>query len=193
MIKTVLTTHEMAKYCNVAPRTVIQWVNEGKIKSYKTPGNHNRVELSEFLRFLQEYNMPIPKELDNFDKLNNNKKILIVDDDKNIARAINRVLTLKGEYDLEIAFDGFDAGRKITMFEPDLVILDIKMPGMDGYAVADRIRSDEQTTNIKILAISAFFDDESKARIVSCGADAHLDKPFSQEDLLEKIEELLQN
>ena len=191
MNKKALTTYEIAKYCDVTPRTVVQWISEGKIKAYRTPGNHSRVKIENFLKFLGTYNIPIPHDFNALIESTGKKKILIVDDDKNMALSIQRAFTLKGEYELELAFDGFDAGRKVVIFNPDLVILDIKMPGMDGYAVAKRIKEIPETSSAKIIAISAFFDDEGKKRITSLGADACLDKPFSQEELLEKIESLL--
>ena len=191
MNKKALTTYEIAKYCDVTPRTITQWISEGKIVAYRTPGNHSRVKREDFLNFLKKYNMPIPKEFEETGADEGKKKILIVDDDKNVARSIERILKLKGGYTLELAFDGFDAGRKVVIFKPDLVILDIKMPGMDGYNVAKRIKQIPEIFHTKIIAISAFFEQEGKDKICSLGADACMDKPFSPEELLQKIKEVL--
>ena len=190
-MKRTLTTYDIAGYCEVSPRTAVQWINEGKIKAYRTPGNHSRVEIEDFLVFLKKYNMPIPKDLLDTKLDEEKRRILIVDDDKNMALTIERTLKLKNKYELEMAFDGFDAGRKVSMFKPDLVILDIKMPGMDGYEVTKRIKSLPELVNTKIIAISAFFDDKGRENILSLGADACMDKPFSKEELLDKIESVL--
>ena len=191
MHKKALTTYDIAKYCDVSPRTVAQWISEGKIKAHRTPGNHNRVKEEDFLSFLKQHNIPIP---DNFNEPQNDdskKKVLIVDDDKNMANSIKRVLMRSDNYEIDIARDGFDAGRKLMLFKPDIVLLDIRMPGMDGYEVARRIKEIPENKNIKIIAISAFFEDDGKERIISLGADCCLDKPFNQEVLVEKIKALI--
>lgn len=190
-MKKTLTTYDIAKYCDISPRTAVQWINEGKIKAYRTPGNHSRVEIADFLVFLKEYNMPIPQEFESIAFQNRKKKILIVDDDKNMALTIERTLKLKKKYELELAFDGFDAGRKVFEFKPDLVILDIRMPGMDGYEVTKRIKAIPELKHTKIIAISAFFEQEGKEKILSLGADICLDKPFNKESLLREIKKLL--
>ena len=183
-----LTTGEIAEYCHVTYRAVLKWIVAGKLKAYRTPGKHSRVEVEDFLYFLKEYNMPIPDE---FTMGNRMKKILIVDDDKNMARSIQRILALEDKFELEMAFDGFDAGRKVMELKPDLIILDIRMPGMDGYEVTKRIKEIPELSHAKIIAISAFFKQEGRDKIVSLGANACLDKPFSEEILLQTIEELI--
>ena len=74
-----LTTGEIAQYCHVTDRAVLKWVDEGKLKAYRTPGNHSRISVSDFLQFLKAYNMPIPAD---FKEAGVGHKILIVDDDK---------------------------------------------------------------------------------------------------------------
>ncbi len=187
MNKDILTTYDIAKYCKVSPRTVVQWIGKGMINAYRTPGNHSRVKVHDFLAFLKKYNMPVSKELEIFQEKDRKKKILIVDDDRNMALSIERILVLEGKYQLELAFDGFDAGRKVFEFKPDLVILDIRMPGMNGYEVAKRIKEISELESTKIIAISAFFEEEGKDKIMSIGVDTCLDKPYSQEVLLNAI------
>jgi len=191
MKKGPLTTGEIAKYCHVTYCAVLKWVTSGKLKAYRTPGKHSRIKPKDFLSFLKEYNMPIPQELESLESQDGHKKILIVDDDKNMARSIERTLKLKEECALELAFDGFDAGRRVAEFKPDLVILDIRMPGMDGYEVTKRIKDIQGLSHTKIIAISAFFGEGDKEKIISLGADVCLDKPFSKEKLLEAIERLI--
>ena len=98
MKKKALTTYDIAKYCDVSPRTAIQWISEGKIKAYRTPGNHCRVKIEDFIPFLKEYNIPIPKEFEMMRIADEEKRILIVDDDKNMALMIERILKLQGIY-----------------------------------------------------------------------------------------------
>ena len=186
-----LTTGKIAEYCHVTYPAVLKWIVSGKLKAYRTPGKHSRVKPEDFITFLKEYNMPIPKELELLEHKNGRKKILIVDDDKNMTRSIERTLNLKGEYALELAFDGFDAGRRVAEFKPDLVILDIRMPGLDGYEVTKRIKDIPELSHTKIIAISAFFEEEGKDRVIALGADVCLDKPFETEQLVSEIERLI--
>ncbi len=184
-----LTTGEVADFCHVTYRTVLKWVEDGKIKAYRTPGNHSRIHPGDFVDFLKEYHMPIPEIFHAQQTMN--KKILIVDDDKNMANSIKRVLRNAGNYEIELAYNGFDAGRKFIGFDPDLVILDIRMPGMDGYEVTKNIKETSLGKRVKIIAISAFFEQEGKNRIEKIGVDACLDKPFNSDVLFKKIKELL--
>lgn len=190
METTPLTTSQIAAYCHMTPRSVNKWIEEGKIRSYTTPGGHYRVHPDDFRDFLKKYNMPMPPELQKGVAL---KRILIVDDEKNLVNSIKRTLKLAGNYEVDAAYDGFDAGRKLLAFKPDLVILDIRMPGMDGYEVAKRIKESPEGGRVRIIAVSAFFEEEGKERILSLGADACLEKPFGDEVLIEKIEEILRH
>jgi excisionase family DNA binding protein len=125
-----LTTGQIAQYCHVTHRGVLKWVESGKLKAYRTPGNHSRVSVEDFLCFLKEYHMPIPAVLQ---PPAAHKKILIVDDDRSMVHSLQRVLMMENKYIIEAAYDGFQAGQKFSAFKPDFIILDVCMPGMDGY------------------------------------------------------------
>lgn len=183
-----LTTGQIAQYCHVSHRAVLQWVASGKLKAYRTPGNHSRVSVDDFLAFLHQYSMPVPAQLQ---LPVCQKKVLIVDDDRGIVSSIQRMLTLENKYIIEVAYNGFEAGKKFATFSPDLIILDIRMPGMDGYQVCANIRSDPKNKNIKILAISGVSENDEIKKIMDLGADDYLGKPFSNIILMERISRLL--
>jgi two-component system, OmpR family, response regulator VicR len=183
-----LTTGEIAQYCHVSHRAVLKWVAGGKLPAYRTPGNHSRVKVEDFIRFLQEYKMPIPAEIQG---QSTKKKILIVDDDKGIVHSLKRILMLENKYIIEEAYDGFEAGRKFSSFKPDFIILDIHMPGLDGHQVCATIRRDMNNAKVKILVISATHDENEIKKIKDLGADDYLEKPFSNEALKEKIGRLV--
>ena len=96
------------------------------------------------------------------------------------------------KYELEAAYDGFEAGRKLALFNPDLVILDIRLPGMDGFKVCSSIRASYDKDRVKILAVTAYDTPITKDRILACGANEYLIKPFPGEIFREKVKELLQ-
>lgn len=186
MTKNTLTTYEIAQYAQVTPRTVIQWINEGKLKAFRTPGNHSRVAIEEFSSFLKKYNIPVPKEFVTA-PMDDKKRILIVDDDRGMVDTIRRVLTKEKVYELEMAYDGFEAGEKFASFKPHLIILDIRMPALDGYKVCSRIKSNPENKNVKILFISATIDEEAVAQMTKLRADGFLAKPFDIKELETRI------
>lgn len=185
--KEPLTTGEIAKYCHVTHRGVLKWVESGKLKAYRTPGKHSRVSVEDFVNFLKEYNMPVPLELQPASVL---KKVLIVDDDRGIVYSLRRILMMENKYNIEIAFDGFEAGKKFIAFQPDLIILDIHMPSMDGYQVYTNVRN-HPNNNTKVLIISGIDEPKEIQKIKDLGADGFLQKPFSNEVLKEQIKQVL--
>ena len=106
------------------------------------------------------------------------KKILIVDDDPQIQDLLTQMLSVQ-EFETEVASDGFEAGVKVIKFKPSLIILDLFMPGMDGFEVCKRIKGNPGTSQIKILAITGFDTKENRERIMEAGADAYMTKPFN--------------
>lgn len=118
------------------------------------------------------------------------KKILIVDDDAMIRKYFKRLLDYP-DIDLEFAKDGFEAGLKTAEFKPDLIILDLFMPEMDGFNVCRQIKESGKTAAIKIIAISGFDTHFNRKRILLCGADVFLAKPIAPEIMLKKVGELL--
>jgi len=197
--KRALTTGEIAKYCSVNFRTVIRWIEKGYLSAYKLPGRgDNRVTVEEFLRFLESNNMPVPESLLSETTVANTKaeelvdasrKVLVVEDEANMAKAIQRALIRSG-YVVELAASGVEAGIKLANFQPDLVTLDLNMPGMSGLEVLQYMNSNEAYSVVKVLLVSA----AGKAELIrgmSSGADAVLEKPFQNEELLSAVNELL--
>jgi len=183
-MKKALTTHDIAKYCNVTPRTVAQWINEGKIEAYRTPGKHARVQKDQFLNFCDEFDIPVPDE---FKKGEEKVRILIVDDDKAMVESIKRALAPEKEYSVDFAYDGFEAGQKFITHKPDLIILDIRMPKVDGLQLCSAIRADPNNSHVKIFVISGMVDDTMAQKVLKLGANDYLSKPFNNKVLKEKI------
>lgn len=192
-----LKPSEIALYCDVHQRTVSRWIAQGQLKGHKLPGRGNyRVLLNDFILFLQAQNMPMPTELLNNTNLNLepvdttlNKRILIIDDETEIRNAIRRVLT-KGGYVIDTATDGFQAGVKILRDKPNLITLDLSMPGLDGFDVLTFIRAQPEIADIKIVVISGLSDTELQKALL-LGANAVLPKPFDNTQLISTINNLL--
>jgi len=183
-----LTTGEIAQYCHVTYRAVLKWIKEGKLKAYRTPGKHSRVDISDFIDFLSKYDMPIPPE---FDPAKWKKRVLIVDDDKKVVDMVRTGLMLDKRFKCEVAYDGFAAGEKFADFAPDLIILDINMPGLNGYEVCTHIRHNLKNKDVRILTVTGMTGGEESKKMMRLGANDRLEKPFQMGALMKKIEKLL--
>jgi excisionase family DNA binding protein len=179
------STFKIAKMLDVYPTTVAKWADEGKLKAHTTPGGHRRVRVPDLLEFLKEYEMPIPDELAREGRL----RVLVVDDDEMVLSALAAVLRASGE-DIEVltATDGFEAGQIVTMKVPDLVVLDIMLPGLDGFKVCSIIK--EQYPSMKVLAITGYGSKDVREKMLAAGADAFLTKPVDMDEFLTHVEEL---
>jgi len=172
--RSFLTTFEISELCEVNPTTVQNWVKEGKLKAYATPGGHRRIRREDLVSFMREFGMPIPSMLEEPAPY-----ILIVDDEKDMLDLLTEVM-LSGEEDLEVAGaqSGVDALLMIGERKPDLLILDIRLPGMNGIEVCQKLKAGAATRNLKIVAITGDHDAAVRARVLASGADLFFAKPF---------------
>ncbi len=180
----VLTSGEIAKYCDVTLRTAIRWIERGHLKAYKLPGRgNNRIQVADFIDFLKENKMPIPEKFQE-----QNTRILIVDDDLSVAKALSRIIRSLG-YEYKIVTDGFQAGLELAKFNPQLITLDLMMPKMNGFEVLSYIRQSGFTAT-KVLVLSSA-GNEALEKAKTLGADAALDKPYDNNEIKEVIQRLL--
>ncbi|WP_317930390.1 response regulator [Halioxenophilus sp. WMMB6] len=181
----VLTTGEAAKYCGVNFRTIIRWIERGKLRAYKLPGRgDHRIREEDFVAFLRENDLPVPEEFDGAPR-----SVLVVEDNKEMASAISRVLRREG-FTVDVAHDGFSAGAQLATLKPAVITLDLKMPGLDGYGVLRYIRSQEELKHLKVLVVSAETEDGLNQALDE-GANAVLRKPFENDALVGAINQLL--
>ena len=143
-----LTVFTASKYCNVSSKTIINWVEAGHIKAYRTVGGHRRIKKPDLEAFMRNQGIPIPEEKEGGIR----KKILVVDDDMIIVESIVQSLE-EDEFDYEVisASDGFEAGLQVNHFKPDLLILDIMMPDIKGYEVCKKSRTTRRQNTRKSL------------------------------------------
>lgn len=186
-MKSSLSTGEFAKYCGVGHRTVLRWIKVGYLDAFQLPGRgDNRIPVEECVRFMRENKIPVPKKL--ADAVTP-PRILLVEDDPDMVKMIQRQLN---EYEavLEVASDGFRAGAELMKFRPHLLILDLKIPELDGMEVLKFVQDNDELKDTKVLVMSGAGPDQlDKAQMK--GAHAILAKPFSPEDLIDSVEKLL--
>lgn len=173
--KTVFTTFEAAKLCHVSPLSIINWVNAGRLPAFRTPGGHRRIRRDDLVRFMRDNGIPLPEKL----KFGTGRrKVLIVDDESGVRDVIAEHLTSRqSAYEVLTAVDGFEAGRLVATSRPDVVLLDLRMPGVDGFHVCRTIKADPETSNTVVIAMTGYYSPETEARILECGAIRCFAKP----------------
>ncbi len=178
----------IARLCHVVPETVYRWIEEGKLPAFKTVGGHRWVFARDVEILLKSLKLPIPQEM----HVEASLKILVVDDEEDIRRFVSRVVKRLDPAAVVVeARDGFEAGRQVVLVKPDLVVLDLGLPGVDGFQVCRAIRADPNMKGVKILAITGLPIDEARRRILEEGADEFLAKPFEIHLFEEKLGTLL--
>ena len=174
--KAVFTTFEAAKLCHVSPLSIINWVNAGRLPAFRTPGGHRRIRREDLGRFMRENGIPLPDE---FRDGSGRKRVLVVDDEPSIRELFAESLARRPiPYDVMTAADGFEAGRLVATFRPDVVLLDLRMPGLDGFQVCKTIKADSETAAIVVIAMTGYHTAETESRILECGAVRCLAKPI---------------
>ena len=185
MKREVFSTYQAAHVCNVHHTTVINWVKEGILKAYTTPGGHRRVKREDLIAFMQGYKIPIPESMHK-----SLKQVLVVDDDIEALEEYKDALSGSG-FELDFAVDGFEAGMKIYRQRPDLILLDFKMPGLDGFQVCDILHRDEETKDIPVIAAAVLSSEEEIDKIKDCGVKNYFSKPIDMDKLIKSIKDNL--
>lgn len=180
----VLTSSEAARLCGVSFRTVIRWIERGKLQGYRLPGRGDyRVPVAELRRFMRVNAIPEPPEL----QQEMPQRILIIEDESNMARAMSRALKRAG-FETASAGDGFQAGLMLHSYQPGLMTLDLRMPGSDGFAVLRSLRENPLPFACKVLVVSG--DTDRLEEALALGADGVLAKPFTNVELLGAVRSL---
>lgn len=185
-IKTVFTTGEAAKICKVSQQTIIRCFDNGTLKGFRVPGSRfRRIPRDQLYSFMKDNGIPT-------DALESGKKkLLIVDDDQDLVELISEGFQRDGRFDIRTVNNGFDAGMGVKEFRPDLVILDVMLPDINGKEVCQRVRSDSSLDMVKILCISGMIEQDRVEGLMAAGANEFMQKPFSVEDLIDRACDLL--
>jgi len=188
----IFSALEVANICGVVNQTAINWIKNGHLKAFTTPGGQYRIYAEELRKFLGSRGMRIPDELQKLTQGALSQKILIVDDNKELNDLLKEFLTQRiPEYDILQALDGFEAGRLITAEHPALVILDIALPGLDGHKLCRTIKEDPDLENPVVVAISGLDDPREREQILSEGADLFFPKPIDFDTFIDSLKELI--
>ncbi len=192
--KEVLTTGEVAKICNVAPRTVSKWFDSGSLKGYRIPGSRDRrIPAAELVKFMKTHNIPLEG------MSGGRTRLLIVDDEREVLDTLARVLTEQTNYDIRTAPTAFAAGMECERFKPGVILMDVHLGETqsgqsDARSVADMVRKNDNLQFTKLIAMSGKLTDGQAMSLRSPsngGFEGFLKKPFQVRQVVEAIEGVL--
>ncbi len=185
--KTVFTTGEAAKICKVSQQTIIRCFDNGSLKGFRVPGSRfRRIPRDQLFSFMKDNGIPT-------DALENGKKkLLIVDDEQDLVELMADAFARDGRFEIRTANNGFDAGMQVKEFRPDLVVLDVMLPDINGREVCQRVRSDSALDSVKIICISGMIEQDKVSDLRAAGADDFMQKPFTIDRLIERVCDLLE-
>jgi len=180
--KTVFTTGEAAKICKVSQQTIIRCFDNGTLKGFRVPGSRfRRIPRDQLFAFMRDNGIPT-------DALESSRRrILLVDDDQELVDLLRDAFERDGRFEVHTANNGFDAGMKVKELRPDLVVLDVMLPDINGKEVCQRVRSDESLDSVKIICISGMVEQDKVEELRAAGANDFLQKPFAVERLLDQV------
>jgi len=181
-IKTVFTTGEAAKICKVSQQTIIRCFDSGQLKGFRVPGSRfRRIPRDQLFVFMRDNGIPT-------DALESGKrKVLVVDDDRDLVELIVDVLERDGRFETRTVNNGFDAGMMVKEYRPDLIVLDVMLPDINGKEVCQRVRNDNSLDEVKIICISGMVEENKVSELKAAGANDFLQKPFDTERLIERL------
>jgi excisionase family DNA binding protein len=184
--KKVFTTGQVAKICQVAPRTVSKWFDSGRLRGYRIPGSQDRrIPREQLIRFLKENGMPLGAlEEEGW------HKILIVGAEPLFIERLKELLTEEDDYKYELAHSGFEAGMQANEFRPDTIIIDLAMGRGEGLSIAANLRRKDEHKETLIIAMASE-DEPNPEGLTEYGFSESFKKPFDIALLAERIRTLV--
>ncbi|MCK4602388.1 MAG: response regulator [Phycisphaerae bacterium] len=183
-MKKRLSTTKVARLLRVSVASVANWIDQGQLVAGRTPGGHRRIEVDDLIRFIRHQKLRVPPEL-----MDRAPKVLVADDEVLIAKWLTDEIKVRHpDWEVLQAHDGFTTGDLVGSFKPDVVVLDIRMPGVNGLEVCRRIKSREDTKGISVIAITAYTSGDVKDQILGAGARAYFVKPLDIKVIMAEVE-----
>ncbi|HVD49971.1 MAG TPA: response regulator [Gaiellaceae bacterium] len=177
-----LTLGQAAKYLGVAQSTIRKWSDDGRVRAFYTPGGHRRYRRGDLEDFL---NRSSPSG-----STNGGPVVLIVDDDERLREYVRVNLEMEG-YAVHEAASAEEGLRILEESTPDLVLLDVMMPQMDGWEMLKRVQERHGAGTIPVVMFSGKIDEAAADEATSRGAQGFIGKPFNPQELIEQTKQLL--
>jgi excisionase family DNA binding protein len=163
----LFTASELARFCHVDLKTIHNWVEKGEIRHFRTPGRHLRFRRLDILDFLHKYGYPVPEAL-----RGSKPKVAILDPDPGVLAAVRRALGRR--FEVTTYADPFEALVGIGNARPDALVLDLSLPGVDGFRFVERLKAIEATAPIRLIIYSA--QEQHRRAALDAGASDFVSK-----------------
>jgi CheY-like chemotaxis protein len=181
--KHVLTTGDVAKFCNVAPRTVSKWFDSGQLKGYKIPGSKDRrIPVNELIRFMKLNNMPLPA------LPAGTMRVVIVDDNGDTSTLVES-LKAKTDYEIKVVRNNFETGSTVQKFLPQILLVNLLSKDIDAGEICANVRADGDLRGIKIIALANQLSAGEANALLQKGFDAYVSCQNDISEIIRKIEE----
>jgi excisionase family DNA binding protein len=182
--KDVMTTGEVARICNVAPRTVSKWFDAGQLRGYRIPGSKDRrIPVTALVRFMKEHNIPMDG------LMSGRTRVLIVDAETEIVELLRKVLSEQANYEVRSVGSGFAAGLECEKFRPHVMLLDLHLCDANALDVQKSVRENAELQLTKIIGTSGKLTDGQAHQLLQQGFDGFVKKPYSARQIIEAIED----
>jgi two-component system, OmpR family, response regulator len=174
--------------CHVTRGSVLRWIQDGKLAASLTAGGHHRVLDSDLVNFLKFLRLPVPPELQKVERELAKQAVLVIDDDVQFCGLMKRFFSKHfPQLQFEVVHSGFEAGMTVTRLRPSIVLLDLMLPGVDGFRVCQVIRETRELAGVRIIAITGHNHPEYKDRVRKLGADDFVTKPLDIEVFKKRV------
>jgi excisionase family DNA binding protein len=184
--KNVLTTGDVARICNVAPRTVSKWFDSGQLRGYRIPGSKDRrIPLTELLRFMKQHNIPT-SEL----TLVGTTRILIVDNSASRAASLAEKLKAQNHYDVQTVSSEIETGITASKFSPHVLLINVLAKDIDGTAISRTIKASEDLQTIKVIALCNKYTEAEANALLRKGFDGFV-RSDDVSEVIRKIEDVI--
>ncbi len=184
--KNVLTTGDVAKICNVAPRTVSKWFDSGQLKGYRIPGSKDRrIPVNELIRFMKQNDMPttaIPV---------GKVRVLMVDGYANAVSGLAEDLRNKAGYEVQTVTSSFETGVVAQKLAPHVMLINLLAEDVDAADICKSVRCNEDLQTIRLIAIANQLSDSESAALLQMGFDGYISSPTDAVEVIKRIEETI--
>jgi excisionase family DNA binding protein len=184
-----LKSNKAAAYLGVSRSSLTNWVKQGLLKGGLTPGGHYRFTVEELDEFADRRGLIAQGyEAKEFKK---NVRILVIEDDMAFREFLYDALEVFKNYEIHETEDGMQGALLVGTWKPNLIILDIRMPNMNGIEFLRMLRQNPETTDIHVIIASAHLSDEVREELIALRADIILDKPVRLPRLIASVQKLV--
>ena len=195
-MKEVFTTTEVARICHISKQKIVNLFDQGVIEGFRIPGPKGsnswarRIPRKSLIEFMRRHNIPTDK-LDRYQEAEK-RKILIVEDDRQSVELLEALLEgLRERVEIKVARSGSEAAFLLGSFKPDILLLDIMLPDVDGDEILSRLEKEGMVGQIEIIVLTALKDEERKRALMERGVTHYMTKPIDTQEFLRVVRTML--